>query len=330
MADDTEDQPVTPVAPPSQVPVPRGTGYTYSTPGPANWAQPQTVTGPAGPVQIPQNAQNFTSIVGPPPEDQETAAFRKMFNSLPMDQAIKAYQAAKQFQGQRVLQTKLAGYSAAGLAPEQALSRAMTDAAAVGLFSTPKEVMELNKNLTAGAAAAERARQQMDALKFREQSQMDRTKYIQEQENARNRAAIEGRKKELSEPDKMELTSAYKTLEESKKKLEDMPDNAQAKKNAQDAVDTIRKIRGLPPLPPAMPEEEERTLAPAIGSAVASALGGPQAVAPTIARAGKKLGGTSKARVLIKDKSGKKFTVPDVQLPEALKQGYQKVEEKAE
>lgn len=161
---DEEDQPVTPVAPPPQVPVPRGTGYTYSTPGPGNWQNPQTVAGPGGPVQIPQNAQNFTSIVGPPPEDQETAAFRKMFNSLPMDQAIKAYQAAKQFQGQRVLQSKLAGYSAAGLPPEQALSRAMTDAAAVGLFSTPKEMLDLNKTLH--AAAAERAKADFRPTEF--------------------------------------------------------------------------------------------------------------------------------------------------------------------
>ena len=322
---DEEDQPVTPVAPPPQAVVPRGTGYTYSTPGPANWQNPQTVTGPQNiPVQIPQNAQNFTSIVGPPPEDQETAAFRKMFNSLPMDQAIKAYQAAKQFQGQRVLQSKLAGYSAAGLPPEQALSRAMTDAAAVGLFSTPKEMLDLHKGLS--TATADKANQQFEARKLAQQAAMERTKYVQGQITERANAANAARKKELSEPDKMELSSAFKTLEESKKKLEDMPDNAQAKKNAQDAVDTIRKIKGLPPLPPPMQEEEERTIAPAIGSAVGAALGGPQAVAPTIASAGKKLGGSSKARVIVKDKSGKKFTVPADQLSDALKQGYQKAE----
>ena len=169
---DEEDQPVTPVAPPPQAIVPRGTGYTYSTPGPANWQNPQTAAGPGGPVQIPQNAQNFTSIVGPPPEDQETAAFRKMFNSLPMDQAIKAYQAAKQFQGQRVLQSKLAGYSAAGLPPEQALSRAMTDAAAVGLFSTPKEMLDLHKGLS--TANIDKAKQQFETQKMLEQGRMGR------------------------------------------------------------------------------------------------------------------------------------------------------------
>lgn len=154
MADETETEEVTPVAPPQAMP-PRGTGYTYSTPGPANWQQPRTVSGPQGmPVQIPQNAQNFASVVGPPPEDQETAAFRKMFNSLPMDQAIKAYQAAKQFQGQRVLQTKLAGYNAAGLPPDQALSKALMDATSVGLFSgSPKDLMALNKDFIAGSKA---------------------------------------------------------------------------------------------------------------------------------------------------------------------------------
>lgn len=321
---DEEDQPVTPVAPPPQAVVPRGTGYTYSTPGPANWQNPQTAAGPGGPVQIPQNAQNFTSIVGPPPEDPYMAGLRKQFANLPMEQAIKSYQAARQFLAGRLVEQDLAESNRQGVDPKTAIPKALMRGAAAGLFTTPKELLDWNKNISTDAA--DRAKQQFEARKLAEQAAMERTKYIQGQITERATAANAARKKELSEPDKMELSSAYKILEESKKKLEDMPDNAQAKKNAQDAVDTIRKIRGLPPLPPPMQEEEERTIAPAIGSAVGAALGGPQAVAPTIASAGKKLGGTSKARVLIKDKSGKKFTVPADQLPEALKQGYQKAE----
>ena len=174
MADDTqtEDQPIAPVMPPPKAMPPKGSGFTYSTPGPANWQNPRTVAGPQDTqVQIPQNAQNFATVSGPPPEDQETVAFRKMFNSLPLDQAMKAYTAAKQFQGQRVLQTKLAAYSADGLAPDQALSKALTDAAGVGLFAgSPKDLVGMAKETA--TASAQKFQQDLALRKLQQDKEL--------------------------------------------------------------------------------------------------------------------------------------------------------------
>lgn len=300
---DEEDQPVTPVAPPPQAVVPRGTGYTYSTPGPGNWQNPQTAAGPGGPVQIPQNAQNFTSIVGPPPEDQETAAFRKMFNSLPMDQAIKAYQAAKQFQGTRVLQTKLAGYLATGMKGEEATSRAMADAAAVGLFSTPKEMLDLHKTLadTKGQQlqqqrqlALERLKQQSDLARMRQQSITERTVArragsMTDIDKESIRGLERQQDKAQSAADRLESQATTFTAPKMQKQ---MRDQAKVLSDRADQIQAqIDAIRGK-----YQPKTEER-------QPVTTEPSGPK-------------------RVKVKSKDGKVGTVPADQVERAKKAGY--------
>lgn len=293
---DEEDQPVTPVAPPPQAVVPRGTGYTYSTPGPGNWQNPQTAAGPGGPVQIPQNAQNFTSIVGPPPEDQETAAFRKMFNSLPMDQAIKAYQAAKQFQGQRVLQSKLAGYSAAGLPPEQALSRAMTDAAAVGLFSTPKEMLDLHKGLS--TANADKAKQQFERSKMIQDAITARSKATQQAITERARVRAPG---SLSAADKEALKSLDTEEKELRKDLGRTAYWKPAQLTPEGKQEFSTKTNRL-----AQIVAKKQMLAPE-----------PQLPTETKSTPAKPTG-----RVRVRSKQGKVGTVPADQVEQAKKAGY--------
>lgn len=105
MADDTD----TIEAPPRPV-LPPGSGYTYSTQGPGDFSTTRMVGGPGGvQVPLPQNAQNFASVQGAPGPvpDPQTEMLRNVFNKLPVDQAIKAVQAAHQYQGQRLYQRLL-------------------------------------------------------------------------------------------------------------------------------------------------------------------------------------------------------------------------------
>lgn len=303
---DEEDQPVTPVAPPPQSALPRGTGYTYSTPGPGNWQNPQTVAGPANvPVQIPQNAQNFTSIVGPPPEDQETAAFRKMFNSLPMDQAIKAYQAAKQFQGQRVLQSKLAGYSAAGLPPEQALSRAMTDAAAVGLFSTPKEMLDLHKTLA--DTSGQKLQQQRELALTRIKQQGELAKLRQE---AITKRVTERRSGAMTDIDK-----------ESIRGLERQQDKAQS---AADRLESQATTFTAPKMQKQMKDQAKvlSDRANQIQSQIDAIRGKYQPKPSEPSPVATEAASTKPARVKVRSKDGKVGTVPADQVEKAKKAGY--------
>lgn len=296
MADDTDIEQVTPVAPPPQSMPPRGTGYTYSTPGPANWQQPRTVSGPQGmPVQIPQNAQNFASVVGPPPEDQETAAFRKMFNSLPMDQAIKAYQAAKQFQGQRVLQTKLAGYNAAGLPPDQALGKALTDAASVGLFSgSPKELMGLQHNLA--LATADKGKSQMERSKMIQDEMTKRAQATQQAITERMRLKIPG---SITAQDK----EALKSLDSEEKELRKDLGRTAYWKPAQLT-------------PEGKAEFQQKT------ARLAQIVAKKQMIAPEPKLPTETTTTASQARVKVRSKQGKVGTVPADQVEQAKKQGY--------
>lgn len=86
------------VSPPPGPVLPPGAGFTYSSQGPADWSETRTFTAPGGlEIPIPRNAVNPTFFQGPPPEDPQTVLVRKALNSVPVDQAWQAIEAAGNF-----------------------------------------------------------------------------------------------------------------------------------------------------------------------------------------------------------------------------------------
>lgn len=122
MPDDIDPEPM-PVltAPPS------GTGFTYSTNGPAS-ADTRQFSTPVGRFNLPANAQNPMFVQGPPPEDPETQMMRKFLSTIPVDQAEKAIHVAQQFQAKRAYQKR----AASGVDPAQNLMQYFVESGATG------------------------------------------------------------------------------------------------------------------------------------------------------------------------------------------------------
>lgn len=248
MPDDTD----TIQAPPSPV-LPPGSGYTYSTRGPGDFRTGTMAPGPGGvSVPLPGNAQTYAAIEGAPAprEDAQSVMLRNLFNKLPVDEALKAYEAANQFQGTRIFQMK----RASGASDADALMAAMP------FFAKNASAMAQMANAYKTIKSAERPPQM--------------TPYQQAEVDFRNRKLSQDAalaRERLSQPGKLTQQQAgeLKLLSTDKSGLQKAltasppPDEAAAKE-IKSKIDQItarqRELLGLPPVgqpkaaPPAPPK----------------------------------------------------------------------------
>lgn len=104
---------------------PRGTGYTYATPGPGDFSTTQQAGVPwGGSVTLPGNAQNFAAmqspVEAPGSSGEYWQRFQQAYRNLPLEQAQQAISAAVKYQGMRGYQRDI---ESGNVTAEQALAK---------------------------------------------------------------------------------------------------------------------------------------------------------------------------------------------------------------